>query len=124
MRGRKAVPHSSRLIPAALVGTMVGRSINRPRNTDKIGTFWPSLADRAGRRGDNDFKPLQKQTTTYAAVEVQRFSGPLANRVRELSRDVRRIGHGARCDPESIAIDKESISIELNRLAGRLEGWR
>jgi hypothetical protein len=45
----------------------------------------------------------------------------LANRIRELACDVRRIGHGRRCDAESIAIDKDFIAVELGRLAWRLD---
>jgi hypothetical protein len=45
----------------------------------------------------------------------------VSDALRELARDVRRIGRGRRGDAESIAIDKEHIAHELRRLAGRLD---
>ena len=79
------------------------------------------MADRAGVQKPSPINQIPKQTPTAAPVDNQRFSPMLANRIRELAGDVRRIGRGRRCDAESIAIDKDCIAVELARLAGRLD---
>lgn len=41
--------------------------------------------------------------------------------LRDLARQVRRIGCGFRSDPETIALVKDDIALRLGRLARRLE---
>jgi len=80
----------------------------------------------------NNINDLGEGLGKCRAVDRKRFSGTspkppeqsrevLANRIRELAREVRSIGRGRRCDAESIAIDKDCIAVELGRLAGRLD---
>jgi len=57
-------------------------------------------------------------------VETAKPSEPYSERLKRLSRDVRRIGCGYRTDPESIAIQKSNIARELAELARQLEGGR
>lgn len=83
--------------------------------------FADLMADRAGVQNSSPISQIRKQTPVTAPVDNQRFSPMLANRIRELASDVRRIGRGRRCDAESIAIDKDWIAVELGRLAGRLD---
>jgi hypothetical protein len=45
----------------------------------------------------------------------------LADELRELSRDVRRLGNGFRVDPETIAIEKDAVAVRLLGLARELE---
>jgi hypothetical protein len=80
------------------------------------------MADRAGVRNSSPANHIPKQTQPTAPVDNQRFSPVLANRIRELAYDVRRIGFGSRGDAESVAIDKDCIAVELSSLAGRLDG--
>lgn len=80
------------------------------------------MAEGVGLQKSSKFNHLRKQTLSSATVENQRFVPSLANRIRELAREVRSIGRGRRCDAESIAIDKDCIAVELGSLARRLEG--
>ena len=79
------------------------------------------MADSAGVRNSSPVNQIPRQTQATTPIDKQRFSPMLANRIRELACDVRRIGHGRRCDAESIAIDKDFIAVELGRLAWRLD---
>ncbi len=45
----------------------------------------------------------------------------IADQLRDLARDVWRIGDGYRDDPESIAVQKDTISKQLRSLARDLE---
>ncbi len=45
----------------------------------------------------------------------------ISTRLRDLARDVRRIGNGYRCDPEAIAIRKDEIAKKLAAIARELE---
>jgi hypothetical protein len=45
----------------------------------------------------------------------------IADQLRDLARDVWRIGDGYRDDPESIAVQKDTISKQLHSLAKDLE---
>lgn len=79
------------------------------------------MAEGVGLQKSSTFSHLRKQTASTATVENQRVSATLANRIRELAKEVRSIGRGRRCDAESIAIDKDCIAVELGRVAGRLD---
>ncbi|GAB4184045.1 MAG: hypothetical protein OHK0024_24090 [Thalassobaculales bacterium] len=46
---------------------------------------------------------------------------PVAVELRELAREVRRIGDGWRSDPEAIAMQKDDVAERLRDLARRLE---
>jgi hypothetical protein len=91
-----------------------------------------SLALPTEARQSSNINDLGEGLGKCRAVDRKRFSGAspkppeqsrevLANRIRELACDVRRIGRGRRCDAESIAIDKDCIAVELGSLARRLE---
>ena len=103
------------------MANLENRFANQRANPLMLLKTYTGMADRAGVRNSSPINHIPKQTATTAPVENQRFSPVLANRIRELARDVRRIGRGHRCDAESIAIDKDCIAVELGRLAGRLD---
>ena len=63
-----------------------------------------------------------RATSVRASAQVKPVVA--ADRLRELARDVRRIGDPFRHDPEAIAAAKDEIAFELVRLARRLEGGR
>jgi hypothetical protein len=45
----------------------------------------------------------------------------MADQLRGLARDVRRIGRSGRGDPESVAIDKDDVAHRLARMARAME---
>lgn len=49
---------------------------------------------------------------------------PVPERLRDLARDVRRIGCGFRVNPETIAIRKDEIAAQLASIARELERAR
>lgn len=95
--------------------------MDRPPDRGSLERFAAALADRAGVRNSSPINQIAEQTPAPPPVDNQRVSPLLANRIRELAGDVRRIGRGRRCDAESIAIDKDCIAVELGRLACRLD---
>ncbi len=56
--------------------------------------------------------------------EARQGNCDLPDELRDLARDVRRIGDGYRRDPESLAIQKDGISKRLVVIARRLEAVR
>jgi len=76
----------------------------------------------AGLPEDREIRHLRRQTCESPVTESHGVSDTLANRLRDLARDVRRIGCGLRSDPEAIAIAKDVIAAELAGLARRVDG--
>jgi hypothetical protein len=52
---------------------------------------------------------------------IAKPNAPASERLKQLSKDVRRIGCGYRTDPETIAIQKSDIATALTQLARELE---
>jgi hypothetical protein len=53
--------------------------------------------------------------------EAGKTTDPISE-LQELAGAVRRLGSGFRCDPETIAIDKDDIAYRLTGIARRLAG--